>query len=135
MYCSKCGNMLNDGSSFCDKCGNKADGTIQPEPQRVVYVNEKSEGVAAVLSVVFAGLGQIYVGRVLRGLMIILLSSMVAILTVTAMVVLILSPFAFLMLAAASVVALVVWIWNIFDAYNLAKRYNESVRTSGKRPW
>jgi ABC-type transport system involved in cytochrome c biogenesis permease subunit len=29
----------------------------------------------------------------------------------------------------------VLWIWQIFNARNLAKKFNESVRETGKEPW
>ena len=43
--------MVED-QPFCSKCGNKIDGTgmAQGSYQQVVYRREKSEGVAAVLS-------------------------------------------------------------------------------------
>ena len=28
MFCSKCGNQVNDGAIFCCKCGYKLDGSI-----------------------------------------------------------------------------------------------------------
>jgi len=30
---------------------------------------------------------------------------------------------------------LVLWIWQIFNARELAKKFNESVRVTGKEPW
>jgi hypothetical protein len=30
---------------------------------------------------------------------------------------------------------LVLWIWQIFNARKLAKKFNESVRATGKEPW
>jgi ABC-type transport system involved in cytochrome c biogenesis permease subunit len=29
----------------------------------------------------------------------------------------------------------VLWIWQIFNARNLAKKFNESIRKTGKEPW
>jgi hypothetical protein len=30
---------------------------------------------------------------------------------------------------------LVLWIWQIFNARELAKKFNESVQATGKEPW
>ena len=38
MFCSKCGNSLQDGTQFCSKCGNKIEGTAAPAAERNVKV-------------------------------------------------------------------------------------------------
>lgn len=30
---------------------------------------------------------------------------------------------------------IIYWIWNIYDAYDLARRYNLALATTGKPPW
>lgn len=34
-----------------------------------------------------------------------------------------------------SVVYIVIWIWQIFNARTLAKKFNEQVKLTGKEPW
>ena len=131
MYCNKCGNMVEDNQQFCSKCGNRVDvagGAPQAapqqvqQPQQVVYAREKSEGLAAVLSLIWLGLGQIYDGKIGRGLGI--------------MVVGIILVFVFwFLLWLIVIVMFIFWIWNIFDAYKLAKQYNDQLRSTGNRPW
>ena len=41
----------------------------------------------------------------------------------------------FLELFVLSVPMFIIWLWNIFDAYGLAKRYNNSSRANGRPPW
>ncbi|MCL2890776.1 MAG: hypothetical protein FWF40_02650 [Methanomassiliicoccaceae archaeon] len=127
MYCGKCGNDVGN-EAFCSKCGNRTDGSQQYHAPNVVYVHEKSEGVAAVLSVLWAGLGQIYVGRIGRGLAIMLAAFMIAFLSIIAIWFL---PVLFI----AGILALVFWIWNVYDAYKLAQQYNSSFKATGNRPW
>jgi len=149
MFCGKCGNSINDGQMFCDKCGHKAG-----EPVSAPYMlrGEKSEGLAAVLSFFWGGAGQIYVGRIWRGLGIIATYVTLAIIGMA----LIFSSRTFkqirsdyfyetyayvfegplltlglLFLAACFIFS----IWNVFDAYNLAKQYNASLRATGNPPW
>jgi len=130
--------MMSEDQAFCDKCGNKA-GAV-PSQERNMYIREKSDGIAAVLSFLWAGAGQIYVGRIKRGLGILLAYTLVSIVAYALI-------FSILMLGAglteAGIVLLfcvtigmfAIWIWNIFDAYKLAKEYNSYVAANGKRPW
>jgi len=123
VYCAKCGNNMNEGQQFCDKCGTKVGtaGEGAQQPQQPVYQREKSDGLAAVLSFLWAGLGQIYVGRIGRGLAIMLLGILIVII----------GFFTFFLL----ILVLVYWIWNVYDAYKLAQEYNDRLRSTGNRPW
>ncbi|MDR0508712.1 MAG: hypothetical protein LBG63_02650 [Candidatus Methanoplasma sp.] len=104
----------------------------------VVYANEKSTGIAALLSILWAGLGQIYVGRIGRGLALMLIHLMVVISSAFV-------AFAGLLFGGLGgavgggfmvfVLLAVLWAWNIFDAYKQANKYNDSLRNSGRRPW
>ena len=124
MYCSKCGNMVED-KQYCDKCGNKVGEAPEPAAQQtqqhMVYRREKSEGIAAVLSVIWPGLGQIYTGRIGRGLGIMVLGIFVVFLGFLFFPLLLLIP--------------IYWIWNIYDAYKLAQWYNNVLRSTGNNPW
>ena len=112
---------MNEGQQFCDKCGTKVGATGNAAQQNTVYVREKSEGVAAVLSFLWAGLGQIYVGKIGRGIAIMLVGFLIAVLGFLTFFLLILIP--------------IFWIWNIYDAYKLARTYNGHLRSTGNRPW
>jgi len=96
----------------------------QTPPQQVVYRRDKSEGIAAVLSLLWPGLGQIYVSRIGRGLGIMVLGFVIAFLAIL-----------FFWLIFPLILPLVYWIWNIFDAHKLAKEYNTFLEATGKRPW
>jgi TM2 domain-containing membrane protein YozV len=112
-------------------------GGYGPPPQ-MIYIREKSTGVAAVLSIVWAGLGQVYVGKIGRGLA----------LMIAYFFAVFIGLFSFItggllggVAGAVGGIVLVgvlyfsLWIWNVFDAYNLANEYNDSMRNSGRRPW
>ena len=68
MYCMKCGSEIPDGSEFCSKCGNPVSPSASqnntyanPQPYAYQYQRPlKSAGLAAVLSFLFTGLGQVY---------------------------------------------------------------------------
>lgn len=69
MQCTVCGNTLAANSNFCPKCGSSL-GSDRP----IVVVQPPRErqwhpGIAAVLSFFFPGVGQIYRGKIVRGLL------------------------------------------------------------------
>ena len=82
-------------------------------PQGQIILKEKDAGIAAVLSLIIPGLGQMYIGKIGRGVLILLFTALLSMI----------------------LVGFIIWIWNIFDAYNLAKKYNETLRATGRKPW
>jgi TM2 domain-containing membrane protein YozV len=145
MYCGRCGNEMKDDQQFCDKCGQKL-GEMK-NPQYQIYVKEKSAGVAAVLSFFIAGLGQLYVGKIQRGVIILIVYIMLGILSYALLFTMVTDIFnitedtfsidtgVFAVILLLGVISFIIWIWNIFDAYKLANEYNDSVRAGGNRPW
>lgn len=75
----------------------------------------KNSGVAAVLSFLISGLGQIYNGHIFRGLVIVVVQ---------------LINLALTQILIGWVPLVIVWVWAIFDAYRGAERVN---RRSGLR--
>ncbi|WP_434121270.1 hypothetical protein [Salinicoccus roseus] len=71
--------------------------------------SQKSSGVAAVLSALINGLGQIYNGQILKGIFIILLQVINGALTI------ILIGYVFLP---------IVWLYSVIDAYRSAEKIN-----------
>jgi TM2 domain-containing membrane protein YozV len=59
-FCANCGKELAGGASFCSECGSQVE-------QELVAHGEVNVWAAVVLSVVFPGLGQIYMGEMRRG--------------------------------------------------------------------
>ena len=71
----------------------------------------KNPGVAAVLSFFICGLGQIYKGQILKGL-IMMICYFIAWLLVYVLIGFIIVP--------------VLWIWGMYDAYRTAERFNKA---------
>lgn len=71
----------------------------------------KNPGVAAVLSFFICGLGQIYNGQILKGL-IMMICYFIAWLLVYVLIGFIIVP--------------VLWIWGMYDAYRTAERLNKA---------
>lgn len=148
-FCSKCGFQIGiAGAGFCPICGTNLTTassalTIQPvyvpplfapDPQGVYYLPQmivplrlKSTTIAAVLSLFFAGTGQIYTGRAARGLGIMALLSLIGFAGY--------SVYRLLGLLLVIPYILGIFAWQVYDAYSLAKKYNEYTRTYTRPPW
>ena len=127
VFCTSCGNEIESGTRFCPKCGAGIDEKSVPitsEPTHVrsnYVVTNKNAGLAAVLSFLFCGLGQIYAGKITKGLLFIFVGLLLGVAT-----------FIFIL---PGVAAVAFWIYNIYDAYTLTNEYNTALETTGRRPW
>lgn len=74
--------------------------------------DKKNPGLAAVASFFFAGLGQIYNGEILKGVLLM----MIQVINVLLMFVLI-----------GFVTYPLVWVYGIWDAYRSAEKFNQSI--------
>jgi TM2 domain-containing membrane protein YozV len=148
-----CGNKQENTQAFCDKCGSKAGtggtgGASAPYhsyppqygqyPHQVISIREKSTGTATVLSLFIVGLGQIYVGRIGRGLALLLAQILISV--VGLFVWFGASLFAgFAGFAggwiAITAILIAIWAFNLYDANKLANEYNDALRATGQRPW
>ncbi len=101
-----------------------ASGPQQYPNQQPIYipVPTKSAGLAAVLAFLIPGLGHIYLGKIGEGLFYLIISIVMAAL----------SPFTLFVLFIPLVV---IWIWQIYDAYKKANQYNSAVQQTGRAPW
>lgn len=82
----------------------------------------KSVGLAVVLSIIIAGLGQIYLGRIKRGIVILIVGFVMSlVLSYIFGWIGILPTFAF-------------WIWQIIDAYKIAKNQQTTPPSDTKQP-
>lgn len=70
----------------------------------------KSPGIAAVLSFIWSGLGQIYNGQILKGLLVMLIQAV---------------NVALMWILIGFFLYPIVWIWGMYDAYSVAARHNE----------
>ena len=151
MYCNHCQkDMLNDFKS-CPVCGNPPYGSPQtpkppPPPQYNVqapnppnYQNNppyptgyKNESTAILLAAllglfVICGIGHFYVGKIGRGvglLIVVLILDGIGWATVWLLIGI---PFL--------IVGFVIYIWHIFDARNLCREYNDYLSRNGRPPW
>lgn len=157
-YCSNCGETLENLNyeeiKKCPKCGIDLLQTAAYRISKTSIVDQlpyKSPGTAALIAFIggifgLQGIGHIYVGKVGRGIGIlisgIIIFALLVITVVSMQSLLILDPNessigigVILLMILLGVAYFVLWIWQIFNARKLAKKFNESVRTTGIEPW
>jgi TM2 domain-containing membrane protein YozV len=103
-FCSNCGKSIDEKAEICPHCGVR----VKEAPTHT-HVEKKSTGIAAVLSFLIPGLGQIYNGQIGKGILFIIVG-VILFLTIFIFIGIILYP--------------LFWIFNIYDAYNTAKQIN-----------
>jgi len=120
-----------------------------PTPGYNPYAPRKDSGTAAILGLLgffgLCGIGQMYVGRVGRGLLILILGILIL---VAPLAILFADVYSYsgstydsgvwnymLVSGIMLVVYLVFFIWQILDASNLAKEYNAAAAATGRAPW
>jgi TM2 domain-containing membrane protein YozV len=107
MKCSNCQTENQKGSKFCINCGEPlkvattADDGVRRSPSaNKRYAQGKNPTLAAILSVLLTGLGQVYNGDVMKGAVMFI---------------------GVLILSFTIVGSLAIWVWSIIDAYQVAK--------------
>ena len=123
MFCKKCGTDVGD-SEYCPNCGEPMKGApsgSQENLNTAVMMNQKSEALALILSLIIPGVGEMYAGKVGKGVIILLLAILSA---------------ALIMLLIGFIMYPIVWIYSMIDSYNLAKQYNAMLlQNNGQPPW
>lgn len=131
MFCPSCGKEISNDVSYCPSCGAdvKNFGTARhTDEPNVIYVTEtKSEGLALVLSFLIPGLGQMYDGKIVRGLGFLFICPILAL-------ILLFLP-GFYIFGFALIIPIIVWIYGVYDAYRLAQEYNDYLHRYNKKPW
>jgi TM2 domain-containing membrane protein YozV len=116
-------------------------GYQQPPPAYSAGVAEKSPGVALILGLIVGlflwGIGQIYVGKIMRGIIFLILGLIFAPLLygIAVLGVIMTGGIGWIILPILGIVFLILWIYQAFDAYKLAQEYNMHVRRTGMPPW
>jgi TM2 domain-containing membrane protein YozV len=136
-FCPRCGKEVRDEDAFCPSCGYNLKSAAKPS----IPLEHKSPGIAAVLALVLGffglmGVGQIYVGRLARGIVLLIVGIILAVLTYGSFLLgFVTFGLGWVGALVFGVILLILWIWQTFDAYGLAKKFNKAVEETGKTPW
>jgi len=96
------------------------------------YAGYKSEGTTLVLAIIggllgFCGIGHMYVGKVGKGVVILIMALVLYAIGITTLFILVGIPFL--------IGGLAIFIWQIFDARKLCREYNYYLSNNGRPPW
>ena len=109
VYCRDCGSVISERAEICPECGVRQQNP--PKSSVDTLVEELTGGgnpfVAAVLSVLLPGLGQLYNRELQKGIAV-LGAGLIALASVAALVGIVLYP--------------AVWLYAVWDAYVVAER-------------
>jgi len=110
MFCPRCGQANIDTARYCRQCSGRLPDVDGP---RVIFGAEKSPGVAAVLSFFWCGLGQIYNGQILKGIILMMLYGLSW---------LMIHSLVFLLIGI--ITTPILWVYGMVNAYRAAERFN-----------
>lgn len=116
-HCSNCGCEMDINMTFCPECGASTNGQLNHNNSQVVINSNKSPALAAILSFLIIGLGQVYLGLTKKGIILFILAIVSGILTV---------------IFIGFILWLLVWIYAIYDGYNSANKINDGVVVEDK---
>ena len=100
-------------SKFCPECGTSAE-RVPPvmNTTTIVVPSNKSSGLAALLSFLIIGLGQVYLGLTKKGIILFLLAIISGVL---------------MMVLIGWITWLLVWGYAIYDAYNSCEKMKKGI--------
>lgn len=115
--CPNCGTELKYGGKFCPNCGANLESTNVSQTKventananQTVVTTKKNPIVAAILSLIFPGIGQLYIGQNNKGGLFIVLAAVSIVL---------------MLLLIGFILYVLFWLWAIFDAYSSAQKLN-----------
>lgn len=167
-FCDRCGREVGADENFCPSCGRKlrgisdghqpySAGTSMPRDQydtggriqeapRYAALPTRSPGIAALLALLLGlfgifGIGHIYVGKIARGLVLLVAGILVVPVFLAIGVLGIISldgnfmHGGFVLMILSGAIWFILLIWQTFDAYRLANEFNMHLQRTGTPPW
>ena len=116
-FCSNCGFKMDANIKFCPECGASTSGVPQPANATAVANSDKNPVLAAILSFLIVGVGQIYLGLTKKGLILLLAAIISGVL---------------MLVFIGFITWFIVWIYAIYDAYNSAEKMNRGIAVEDK---
>ena len=142
-YCSRCGNQVREGGQYCDRCGapilTAGPGGYQhptdPDQRSSVSYTwtpeRKDPIIAVILALLIPGVGHIYVGKVIKGVLILLFMLLFGVFSWPHGLFLFnftwSIPGVIWLSIVATIVLVAVYIWQLVDANHLAEKNNRLV--------
>lgn len=113
-FCANCGFEMPKSTKFCPECGTATDNAPQVinNTNGAVMHTDKSPGLAAILSFLIVGLGQIYLGLTKKGIILFIAAVISGVL---------------MLFVIGWITWLIVWVYAIYDAYNSGEKMRNGI--------
>ena len=112
-FCMNCGFEIPKAAKFCSECGLPTGSNPHAKnANNSVVRNHKSPGLAAALSFLIVGLGQIYIGLTKKGILLFIGAMVSGVL---------------MLIYIGWITWLLIWGYGIYDAYNSAQKMNSGI--------
>lgn len=146
MYCPNCGKEIDDGDNHCTYCGGQIGKESGPaRPNYPIVYREKELGIGLIFALILTGGGQLYAGKVVRGIVILLVCMFVLVpMLIAAISIGFISAVDFdssfsavgaVISGVGGLVYFVFWIWTLYDTKVQIDKYNDHLRRNGRPPW
>lgn len=112
-FCSNCGFEMPKATKFCPECGTAT--AMKPpvlNTTTIVVRRDKSSALAALLSFLIIGLGQVYLGLTKKGIILFVLAIISGVL---------------MLIIIGWITWLLVWGYAIYDAYNSCEKMKRGI--------
>ena len=117
-FCRNCGFKLDGNFRFCPNCGYDLENEVsKPDTRAVSTTGEKNIIVSIILSIIFPGLGQIYLGLDKKGAYFLIGYIVSAIL---------------ILLVIGLILCFVIWIWALVDTIQSTNALNRGETVEDK---
>ena len=108
-YCTNCGSEIDGKAEICPECGVRQakPGAYQENRTYPTGNQEKNPVLALILSLLIVGLGQVYNGQTVKGLIFFIVAVIIG------------------FTGIGLIISFLIWLYAMYDAYNTAQRINE----------
>jgi TM2 domain-containing membrane protein YozV len=107
-YCSNCGDQIDEKAEICPKCGVRQAETGAYRETRTHQggYQQKNPVLALILSLIIVGVGQVYNGQIVKGIIFFLVAVILG------------------LTGIGLIISFIIWLYAMYDAYNTAQRIN-----------
>lgn len=147
MFCQNCGKELDHDARYCKHCGFATSlgerpgfgGPASNGYTASVMMNKKSDALAIILSIIFPGLGHLYLGKISAGVGFLAVQAIMYVVAVMsfALAANLNSPpyWMFIVIVVIGLVAFMVLVYAVIDSYKVCQEYNALLAETGQPPW
>ena len=108
-YCTNCGAQIDEKAEICPECGVRQaePGAYQENRTYQGSYQQKNPVLALILSLIIVGLGQVYNGQTVKGIVLFIVALLLG------------------LTGVGLIISFIIWLYAMYDAYTIAQRIND----------